>query len=108
MRTLDLLPQHIDLTLELPARDTRVSQCISVLSEVQLHIEELNARIENDKNQIIAMLNERATIKSKMSSFGPLALADLVILLYQPPAKRLVVLLHLCQMGRRSLRCSMC
>ncbi len=40
-----------------------------LLSEVQLHIEELNARIENDKNQIIAMLNERATIKSKMSSF---------------------------------------
>ena len=39
------------------------------LSEVQLHIEELNDRIEADKNQIITMLNERATIKSKMSSF---------------------------------------
>lgn len=39
------------------------------LSEVQLHIEELNEKIEADKNQIIAMLNERATIKSKMSSF---------------------------------------
>ncbi len=39
------------------------------LLEVQQHIEELNHRIEEDKNQIIAMLNERATIKSKMSSF---------------------------------------
>ncbi len=39
------------------------------LLEVQLHIEELNTKIERDKNQIIAMLNERATIKSKMSSF---------------------------------------
>lgn len=39
------------------------------LSEVQQHIEELNGKIEKDKNQIIAMLNERATIKSKMSSF---------------------------------------
>lgn len=39
------------------------------LLEVQHHIEELNDRIEADKNQIISMLNERATIKSKMSSF---------------------------------------
>lgn len=39
------------------------------LLEVQQHIEELNHRIEEDKNRIIAMLNERATIKSKMSSF---------------------------------------
>ncbi len=39
------------------------------LTEVQTRIEELNAKIESDKNQIIAMLNERATIKSKMSSF---------------------------------------
>ncbi len=39
------------------------------LTEVQTRIEELNAKIEADKNQIITMLNERATIKSKMSSF---------------------------------------
>lgn len=39
------------------------------LSEVQMHIEELNDKIETDKKQIIVMLNERATIKSKMSSF---------------------------------------
>ncbi len=39
------------------------------LSEVQAHIEELNEKIEEDKNQIITMLNERANIKSKMSSF---------------------------------------
>ena len=40
-----------------------------LLFEVQSHIEELNDKIEEDKNQIIAMLNERANIKSKMSSF---------------------------------------
>jgi len=39
------------------------------LLEVQTHIEELNDKIEVDKNQIISLLNERATIKSKMSSF---------------------------------------
>lgn len=39
------------------------------LSEVQMRIETLNAKIEEDKNKIIMMLNERATIKSKMSSF---------------------------------------
>ncbi|MBO5144436.1 MAG: chromosome segregation protein SMC [Lachnospiraceae bacterium] len=39
------------------------------LAEVQQHIEELNHKIEEDKNSIIGMLNERAAIKSKMSSF---------------------------------------
>lgn len=39
------------------------------LSEVQLQIEELNQQIEEGKNKIIALLNDRATIKSKMSSF---------------------------------------
>ena len=39
------------------------------LSEVQMRIETLNAKIEEDKNKIIMMLTERATIKSKMSSF---------------------------------------
>ncbi len=41
----------------------------AALSEVQLRIEALNHKIEEDKNQIITMLGERATIKSKMSSF---------------------------------------
>lgn len=39
------------------------------LSEVQLQIEELNQKIEEGKNKIIVLLNDRATIKSKMSSF---------------------------------------
>lgn len=34
-----------------------------------MRIEALNHKIEEDKNQIITMLGERATIKSKMSSF---------------------------------------
>ncbi|MDE6221784.1 MAG: AAA family ATPase, partial [Lachnospiraceae bacterium] len=39
------------------------------LLEVQLHIEELNTKIEREKKQIIAMLNERTTIIRKMRSF---------------------------------------
>ena len=45
------------------------SEAKGVLLEVQSHIEELNEKIEEDKNQIIAMLNERANIKSRMGSF---------------------------------------
>lgn len=41
----------------------------SSLFEVQARIEELNSQIEENKNKIIQTLNERATIKSKMSSF---------------------------------------
>ncbi len=43
------------------------------LTEVQARIEQLNSKIETDKNKIIAMLNERAVIKSKMSSFDTMA-----------------------------------
>ena len=39
------------------------------LTQVQQRIEELNTLIEEDKKQIIDTLNDRATIKSKMSSF---------------------------------------
>lgn len=39
------------------------------LSQVQLKIDELNENIEADKNKIIEILNERAAIKSKLSSF---------------------------------------
>ncbi len=39
------------------------------LSQVQDCIEELNTKIEENKNSIIDLLNERAGIKSKMSSF---------------------------------------
>ena len=39
------------------------------LSQVQDCIEELNTKIEENKNKIIDLLNERAGIKSKMSSF---------------------------------------
>lgn len=39
------------------------------LSQVQARIEELNGLIEVNKNKIIQTLNERANIKSKMSSF---------------------------------------
>ena len=39
------------------------------LLEVQAHIEALNNRIEEGKNRIIQTLNDRATIKSKLSSF---------------------------------------
>ena len=45
------------------------SEAKAALSEVQVRIEALNHKIEEDKNQIITMLGERATIKSKMSSF---------------------------------------
>ena len=38
------------------------------LTQVQQRIEELNTLIEEDKKQIIDTLNDRATIKSKMSS----------------------------------------
>lgn len=40
-----------------------------LLSEVQTHIEMLNAKIETEQNKIITMLNDRATIKSKIGSF---------------------------------------
>ena len=39
------------------------------LTQVQNRIEELNASIEENKNKIIQTLNDRAIIKSKMSSF---------------------------------------
>lgn len=39
------------------------------LSQVQARIEELNSLIEVNKNKIIQTLNDRANIKSKMSSF---------------------------------------
>ena len=39
------------------------------LSGVQSRIEELNEKIEENKNQIIQILNDRANIKSQMSSF---------------------------------------
>lgn len=49
------------------ARERNDAKC--KLSEVQLQIEELNQKIEEGKNKIIVLLNDRATIKSKMSSF---------------------------------------
>ena len=39
------------------------------LFEVQSRIEELNAKIEENKNKIIKMLGDRATIKSNLGSF---------------------------------------
>ena len=42
------------------------TQAKEALLEVQKHIESLNSGIEEDKNTIIAALNERATIKSQM------------------------------------------
>ena len=39
------------------------------LTKVQLRIDELNESIEANKNKIIEILNERAAIKSKLSSF---------------------------------------
>ncbi len=43
------------------------------LSEVQAQIEGLNNQIEESKNRIIEILNERATIKSRLSSFDTMA-----------------------------------
>lgn len=40
-----------------------------VLFQVQMQIEERNHQIEESKNKIIVLLNDRATIKSKLSSF---------------------------------------
>ncbi len=64
-----ILESKAVLDEKVAALERERNEAKGLLSEVQLHIEELNARIEDDKNQIIAMLNERATIKSKMSSF---------------------------------------
>ncbi|MCM1090956.1 MAG: chromosome segregation protein SMC [Muribaculum sp.] len=44
----------------------------AALEKVQTEIEELNEKIESGKNVIIGELNQRAAIKSKMSSFDTL------------------------------------
>ncbi len=45
------------------------SEAKGSLSEVQAYIENLNTKIEENKNRIIQMLGERATIKSNIGSF---------------------------------------
>ena len=64
-----ILDSKAVLDEKVAALEKERNEAKGLLSEVQLHIEELNNKIEEDKNQIIVMLNERAGIKSKMSSF---------------------------------------
>ena len=65
-----------ELLLEKGETDEEVRELVvtadelrSKLEEIQGRIEELNTAIEGGKNTIIAELNQRAGIKSKMSSF---------------------------------------
>ncbi len=68
--------EHAKILVNKTALDEKVDklakerdQVKSVLLEVQIQIEKLDHQIEEGKNKIITILNDRATIKSKMSSF---------------------------------------
>ena len=68
--------EHAKILVNKTALDEKVDklakerdQVKSVLLKVQIQIEKLDHQIEEGKNKIITILNDRATIKSKMSSF---------------------------------------
>lgn len=54
---------------EMASLEKERNEAKNSLSQVQQRIEELNTCIENNKNLIIETLNERANIKSRVSSF---------------------------------------
>jgi len=64
-----ILADKTELDEKAAALETERNEAKGLLSEVQARIEEFNAKIETDKNRIIEMLSERATIKSNLGSF---------------------------------------
>jgi chromosome segregation protein len=64
-----ILEGKSELDMKVAELERARNEARALLTEVQIHIEELNRKIESDKSHIMTMLNERANIKSKMSSF---------------------------------------
>jgi chromosome segregation protein len=64
-----ILNSKSELDLKVTELENERNAAKSELERVQAQIEELNSKIEYDKNYILKMINDRGNIKSKMSSF---------------------------------------
>ncbi|MBD5452015.1 MAG: chromosome segregation protein SMC [Lachnospiraceae bacterium] len=64
-----ILTDKTELDERVAALEKERNEAKGSLFEVQARIEELNTKLEADKNRIIEMLGERATIKSNLGSF---------------------------------------